>query len=332
MRKGALLLLLVCSSAVIRAQESNIPAVGVAVVRDGKLREVRVTGDLQKGVPAPHDTIFNVASLMKPIVTMTTLQLVAKGEWSLDEPLAKYWVDPDVAGDPRHAKLTTRHVLGHQTGFMNWRWLEKSEKLTFHWEPGTQMRYSGEGFEYLARALEKKFGKPLAQLVEENVLRPVQMRDTQMSWSARTDESRFARWHDEKGALHDKNYKITRVNAADDLLTTAEDYGRFAAWVANGAGLPDALLAEMTKPQTNAKVSMALGWEFFPDLGGGEYALLHSGSDFGVKTLVAILPKSKRALVILTNGDNGMMVYERLIVETFGDAGKEMMSRAKGGN
>lgn len=48
---------------------------------------------------------------------MLTLRLVSSGEWNLDEPLANYWVDPDVASDPRHKLLTTRHVLSHRTGF-----------------------------------------------------------------------------------------------------------------------------------------------------------------------------------------------------------------------
>jgi CubicO group peptidase (beta-lactamase class C family) len=313
-------------------REHNVPALGVGIIRDGKLAEVRVFGELQKGVAAPYDTIFNVASLTKPVVTMLTMQLVAKGQWSLDEPLAKYWVDPDVASDPRHAKLTTRHVLSHQTGFMNWRFLEESKTLTFHADPGTKLQYSGEGFEYLARALEKKFGKPLSELAAEHVFKPLQMNDSALTWTARTDESRFARWHGGDGSLHKEDYRITTANAADNLLTTVEDYGRFAAWVLRGAGLPDALFAEMVKQhaQVRPKIGMTLGWELLADLPGGEYALVHSGGDAGVNTLVMLLPKSKRGLVIFTNSDRGPALYEKLIVENLGEVGTEMMKRAKG--
>ncbi|MEA2465793.1 MAG: hypothetical protein QOJ98_3540, partial [Acidobacteriota bacterium] len=102
-------------------KENKVPALGVAVIRDGRLREVKVYGELAAGVPAPYDTIFNVASLTKPVVTMLTLRLVSVGKWDLDEPLANYWTDPDVASDPRAKQLTTRHVLTHRTGFKNWR-------------------------------------------------------------------------------------------------------------------------------------------------------------------------------------------------------------------
>lgn len=336
-RTIALLSLLTASS--LHAQpmsewlkEHNVPALGLGIIRDGKLAEVRVFGELQKGMAAPYDTIFNVASLTKPVVTMLTMQLVAKGQWSLDEPLAKYWVDPDVANDPRHAKLTTRHVLSHQTGFMNWRFLEESKKLTFHADPGTKLQYSGEGFEYLARALEKKFGRPLSELAAEHVFKPLQMHDSALTWSARTDESRFARWHGGDGSLHKDDYKTNTANAADDLLTTVEDYGRFGAWVLNGAGLPEALFNEMIKQHAQArpKIGMTLGWEKLADLPGGEYALVHSGGDVGVNTLVMLLPKSKRGLIIFTNSDRGPALYEKLIVENLGETGVEMMKRAKG--
>jgi CubicO group peptidase (beta-lactamase class C family) len=309
--------------------ENNVPAVGIGIIRDGKVREVKVYGELKKGTPAPYDTIFNVASLTKPIVTMLTMRLVTQGKWDLDEPLAKYWIDPDLADDPRAKKLTTRHVLGHQTGFANWRWEEANKKLRFQFDPGTKFQYSGEGFEYLRKALEKKFGKTLAQLSESIVFNPLGMKDTQHAWDARTDASRFARWHDEKGENTHIDDRTTRANAADDLLTTVGDYARFGAAVINGEGLSTAVFEEMVKPHAAMKGSahMTLGWERH-DFAGGEYALIHSGSDEGVKTLVILAPKSKQGLVLLTNGDNGWRLYERVVAESL-DVGEELMKRSQ---
>lgn len=299
-RTAALFLLLATLSA--HAQDSieslmkqhGIPAAGVGIIREGQLREIRVYG-------APYDQVFNVASLTKPVVAMLALKLVSEGKWDLDEPLAKHWTDPDVAGDPRAAKLTTRHVLAHQTGFRNWRWLEESKKLTFNFDPGTQHQYSGEGFEYLRRALEKKFGQPLDALTKAHIFEPIAMKDTR-------DEA--------------------EPNAADDLLTTVEDYGRFAAWVINGAGLPPALYADMVKPHAPFRnAAMGLGWEVHAGLPGGEYALIHGGADKGVAALVMLFPKSKEGLVILTNGDKGFQLYGKLVMESL-TLGSEIMKRA----
>jgi CubicO group peptidase (beta-lactamase class C family) len=302
MRKAALALLLVCLRVYAEdpidtlRRQHGIPAAGVGIIREGELREIRVHG-------APYDTVFNVASLTKPVVALLALKLVSEGKWDLDEPLAKHWTDPDVAGDPRAAKLTTRHVLAHQTGFKNWRWMEESKKLTFHFEPGTKHQYSGEGFEYLRRALEKKLGKPLDQLTKSLVFEPLGMRGTKQ----------------EDG----------EPNAADDLLTTVEDYGRFAAWVIRGADLPQKLFDDMVKPHApfRTDAAMGLGWEVHSNLPNGEYALIHSGADKGVHALVMLFPKSKEGLVVLTNGDNGYQLYGKLVTESL-TLGSEIMKRA----
>ena len=145
--------------------ENDVPAAGIGIIENGKIKYVKVFGELEKGVPAPDDAIFNVASITKTITTMLTLTLVEKGQWDLDEPLYKYWVDPDVADDPLHKLLTTRHVLTHQTGLPNWR-RETKGKLKFNFPPGTKYQYSGEGFEYLRHALENKFSVPFEKLTD----------------------------------------------------------------------------------------------------------------------------------------------------------------------
>jgi CubicO group peptidase (beta-lactamase class C family) len=303
MHKTAILVLLLLASS-LHAQDpmdqllkdNGIPAAGVGIIREGQLRQVKVYG-------GPYDTVFNVASLTKPVVAMLTLTLVSQGKWDLDEPLAKYWTDPDVAGDPRAAKLTTRHVLAHQTGFKNWRRLEESKKLTFHFDPGTSHQYSGEGFEYLRRALERKFHKPLGELTKSLVFDPL--------------------------GMHDTRHEGQEANAADDLLTTVEDYGRFAAWVINGGGLPAPLFADMIKPHApfQPDAAMGLGWEVHTNLPNGEYALIHSGADKDVHALVMLLPKSKEGLIVLTNSDNGYKLYEKLVTESL-TLGSEIMKRA----
>jgi len=168
-------------------KETNVPAAGIGIIENGKLTYTKVFGELRKGgltnAHAPPNSIFQVASLTKPVVGILTLQLVTSGKWKLDEPLANYWVDPDVQNDPRHKKLTTRHVLTHQSGFPNWR---GANKLEFMAEPGTKVNYSGEGLEYLRRALEKKFNEPLERLAQKHLFQPYGMKDTRFFWDAST--------------------------------------------------------------------------------------------------------------------------------------------------
>jgi CubicO group peptidase (beta-lactamase class C family) len=306
-------------------KENKIPVLGIGIIKDGMLRQIRVYGELRRGEPAPYNTIFNVASLTKPVVALLTLRLVSSGKWNLDEPLDRYWIDPDIKDDPRHTKLTTRIVLSHQTGFANWRWLNKSKKLEFDFEPGTRYQYSGEGLEYLRKALETKFNKPIERLADELIFRPFEMRDTRFVWDANMTESRFAIGYDTKGSAYKIN-KNTRANAADNLLTTVEDYGKFLVSVMNGNGLSADVFNDMIRHQVKTKKDkyFGLGWEIY-DLGNGDYAISHGGSDEGAQTLVVLLPKSKHGLIIFTNSDNGTNVYVKLIAGFLKEPGKQII-------
>jgi CubicO group peptidase (beta-lactamase class C family) len=307
--------------------KNNIPALGIGYIRDGKIQDINVFGELEKGKPAPKNAIFNVASLTKPVTAMVTLKLVSEGKWDLDEPLANHWIDPDVADDPRAKTLTTRHILSHQTGFSNWRWNNKSKKLAFDFTPGTQYQYSGEGLEYLRKALENKFKRSLEDLANELIFKPLQMNDTRFTWdSTLVDESRFAKWHDKKGERYPTD-KRTKANAADDLLTTVEDYSKFMLYVMNGAGLSDSTYKELITNQVKVKKNkyFGLGWSIDRPNGTEEFILTHDGSDRGVKTIAIMLPKSKQGLVIFTNSDNGVDAYIPVILAYLGKLGQDFI-------
>jgi CubicO group peptidase (beta-lactamase class C family) len=305
----------------------KVPAVGIGMIEDGKLRMIMAFGDLIKDDPAPYNTIFQVASLTKPVTAMLTLRLVSMGEWQLDEPLGKYWVDPDVINDTMHLKLTTRHVLTHQTGFDNWRSDNKLKKLVFNFEPGTKYSYSGEGFEYLRHALEHKFNMSLSSLADSILFKPFKMYDTRYVWNEQIDESRYAVPHDLSGVAIELP-RNKNACAADLLKTTIEDYCKFGVEVMKGTGLTDEVFDDMIKPQSKVSEyeSYGLEWEIMADLRNGEFALMHDGHDYGTHTIVILLPKSKSGLVVLTNGEKGDEVIKNVIIESL-DLGKEIVNK-----
>lgn len=307
--------------------ERRIPALGIGYIKDGKIKEATVYGKRKDGTPYLQNTIFNVASLTKPITALVALKLVNAGKWTLDEPIYKSWTDPDVANDPRSKRLTTRHILSHQTGFANWRRANPEGKLTFEFEPGSRYQYSGEGFEYLRKALENKFGKTLDKLASELIFEPLQMSDTRFFWDANMHESNFAQWHNGDGSTY-KTYKNTSVNAADDLLTTVEDYCKFMMHIMNGAGLKKELYDEMLSEQAKTEKAgqhFGLGWLIDENVRGNEDAITHGGDDIGVHTIVFMLPESKDGLLIFTNCDNGTDIYIPVIQRYLGKAGEAIV-------
>lgn len=306
-------------------QENKVPALGIGIIENGKLTKVNVFGKISQGKSAPYNTIFNVASLTKPVTAIVALKLVSSGKWNLDEPLYKFWTDPDIANDPRNKKLITRIILSHQTGFPNWRYTNPDKKLNFQFEPGTKYQYSGEGMEYLRKALEKNFHKSLQNLADELIFQPLQMSDTRYIWNHNLDTTRWAGGYDKDGKIYE-TIKNNIPNAADDLLTTIEDYGKFLANVLNSDGLSKNVFQEMTSSQvaTSHGKHFGLGFEIY-SLKNGEIALSHSGADDGVHCLFFIFPKTKNGLCIFTNSDIGGCLYESLIKHYLGDQGQELI-------
>jgi Ricin-type beta-trefoil lectin domain-like/Beta-lactamase len=111
-----------------------------------------------------------------------------------------------------------------------------------------------------------------------------------------------------------------------------EDYGKFGAEVIRGAGLSQKLYGEMIRPHVAIPspegLSYGLGWVVAKDLSNGEYALLHRGGHVGVRTIVILLPKSRRGLVVLTNGEHGEAVCDKITLESI-DLGKEILKGNK---
>ncbi len=295
----------------------NVPAVGVGVIENGEIKLMKVYGEHQKGFKAPQNTIFNVASITKPIVSAAILKLVANGDWNLDKPLFHYWTDPDVVKDKYSKLITTRHCLSHSTGFKNWRWDEKNGKLQFNFKPGTKFQYSGEGMEYLRHAIESKFKMGLEHIVDSLVFKPLKMKDATMSWLKGKDTLRFAKWYDAKGNLHPINYKTKSINAADDMLLTVNDLLLFGNAVMHKKVIEEPLYSEMIKPQSaiTHKLNQGLGWVVYDKLSNGEHILNHDGGDPGVITTLILFPKSKNGIVIFVNSNNGLDITNTIVKE-----------------
>lgn len=296
-------------------KQKNIPAVGIGFIDKGQIVQTSVFGDLEQGHPAPLNTVWNVASMTKAITAVITLKLVDQGLWSLDEPICNYYTDPDVADDPNSKLLSTRMILSHQSGFPNWRGNSKDGKLRFEFTPGTKYQYSGEGYEYLRKALEVKFDKSLEQLAQELIFDPLEMNNTQLVWSESMETKPFAKWHNAENELYETD-KFYEANAADNLLTTVEDYSKFMLYILQGAGVADRLQKEMVADQVrvSALKHFGLGWWIDEKINANEdFALVLAGDDIGVHCIAFILPHSNKGLVIFTNSDNGTNAYMEIV-------------------
>lgn len=308
-------------------QRHGVPALAYGIIEDGQLKKLEVLGELSSGQAAPDNAIFNVASVTKPVFATTVMKLVAAGALTLDEPLHPHWIDPDIATDERHQLLTPRLLLSHQSGFPNWRWHLPDGKLAFQFDPGTAYQYAGEGYEYLRMAIERKLGTSWPKLADSLIFRPLGMEDSRLIWDSLMPEECFAQWHNAEGEQYEL-FKRTDAVASDDLMTTVEDYARFLEHIIQGADLPEDLFQEIdeSQVQVNNRIDFGLGWEVARGIGEDEYALVHGGSDMGVRARVVVMPESGQGFIAFTNSDTGQKLIDRVMVQEFGP-GKELISK-----
>jgi CubicO group peptidase (beta-lactamase class C family) len=134
----------------------------------------------ETGEPVDENTVFEAASLSKPVFAYAVLQLVDEGIIDLDTPLHEYWDYEFVPGDERYKLITARMVLTHSPGFPNWR--PDEGELTIDLEPGSEFSYSGEGFGYLQLTVMQITSEPLQEFVEKRVFEPLSMTNSSYIW------------------------------------------------------------------------------------------------------------------------------------------------------
>lgn len=285
--------------------------------------------DAQSQQPVADDTVFEAASLSKPVFAYGVLKLVDQGKLDLDMPLTHYFSKPYIEGDSRLEKITARYVLSHRTGFPNWHRSGNPLKICF--TPGERFSYSGEGFVYLQKAVERVTGKPLNDYMTEAVFQPLGMASSSYVWRADYDR-RAATGHDGGGQVQEKS-KPKEANAAASLHTTAGDYALFVEALFNGKGLKHATLEQMEQPQiavnpecTNCtdRVPNSLSNSVFWGLGVGIQetrqgkALWHWGDNGVFKCFILAYPRQKLGLVMFTNAENGLSIAPEIVAEALG--------------
>src|SRR5271170_5772051 len=163
-------------------KKDGVPGLAMAVIRDGKTTWVHGFGlkEVKTGQPVTGETVFEAASLSKPVFAYGVLKLVEQGKLGLDDPLTNYLPKPYIAGDDRLVKITARIVLSHRTGFPNWR--GDDGLLPIYFTRGERFSYSGEGYVYLQRVVEQITGKPLNEYITEAVFTPLGMTSSSYVW------------------------------------------------------------------------------------------------------------------------------------------------------
>ena len=289
-----------------------IPGLALSIIDRGRVVWSGGFGarDPKGGRVTANRTVFEAASLSKPVVAYTALRLVDAGRLDLDKPLVDYTPYPDFRGDPRGQLVTAKMVLSHTTGLQNER--AGSDSLRFSFTPGTRFQYSGEGYVFLGKAIEAITGSTLADAMRTLVFEPLGMTRSSFVWEARFDDD--AAIGSGRFGEPRKRTRPQVARAPSSLQTTVSDYSRFLQAIQQGTGLkPDTWRLMMTPVADVAPgVNWALGWAIEKD--SGDTRLAHHGdnSDSGFTAFTLLDVRRQCGLVYFANSANGLSIVREI--------------------
>jgi len=301
-------------------KEASIPGLSIALMDSGKLVYSNALG-LKNNTTTDsvnEQTIFEAASLTKPLVAYCALKMVQAGKLDLDMPLYRYLEYPDAADDDRYKLITARLVLSHASGFPNWRANRNGGKLKVKYDPGSKFGYSGEGFVYLQKVMEHLSGDDLQSIVSQYIFEPLGMTRSMLVFG---DTNNYAVGHDKKSNAS-KKFKPQKPNAAYSLHTTAVDYLKFMRELVNPRFMTPPYMEMLQKHHRlmNAK-EPSLGWTLGLGINNmpGESLYWHWGDNGVFRAFFIMSVKRGKGLVYFTNSQNGLSIVHRVIQMTFND-------------
>ena len=272
-------------------------------------------------------SVFQAASLTKPVVAYAALKLALAGQLDLQSPVSRFLPDgyrhfhsvlARSTGDPSDivppstlSRIPLFTLLNHSSGFPNW----SNRSLSLNSNPGERWQYSGEGFMVLQSVIEAVSGQTFLSFMDEQVFGPIGMRHSSLVWKEVYDVAALT-GSAPTGAS--RNARFRSPVAAASLHTTAEDYALFlSAFLAN-----QQLLVQTTSAPVSVSPTLGIdwgyGWGIERSARGAN--LWHWGNNPGFRSFTMISPESGDGFVIFTRSDKGMalavpLAYEVLPVE-----------------
>ena len=293
----------------------EIPGLSLAVINNNDIvyQEVFGVTNMETGEKIDENTIFEAASLSKPVFAYLVMRMVEKGLLDLDKPMYKYLPHPGISEESQewYKLLTPRMILSHSSGFPNW---AKDQKIKLAFKPGTDFSYSGEAYQYLAAVVGQLNGvgweEDLNQIFIQEVAEPLGMAHASFTWTDYIEEHKAMGHQD--GKTTDKLEHGKSFGAGYSLHSNAQDYAKFLVAILQQKGLQKGLFEEVLKEQNHfeegnpikeetGQTGWGLGFAQKPTANGMIY--LHTGNNHDFQAYCMILPDKDFGLVLFTNSD-----------------------------
>ena len=298
----------------------QVPGASIALVRDGALVHHNNYGsqNAYSGEPVDDDTLFEAASITKAVFAFAVNRMAERGEIDLDRPLHAYLPFEEIAHDSRYEKITARHVLSHQTGFPNWRWMNPDGKIDIKFYPGIQYGYSGEGFEYLGRVVAHIAGEPLETVVRREALAVLGFEKNTFFSEGPEVRNQAARGH--WAGMAGPHDFPDEIGVAHSMYTEARTFSNFMLGLLEEEGLSAEGYAKMLEPQVATPLEpgdepgwpgrYGLGFHMMNSPFGLAYG--HGGNNGNFTCMFELYPDHGMGFVVFTNADTGSLLVNAL--------------------
>ena len=321
-------------------EEFGVPGVSVAVIQDFKIHWAKAYGvaDVETGQLVDIETMFQAASISKPVAAMGVLRAVQDGLFSLDDdindildswtldgreftrnrPVTPRTLTSHTSGlgdgfgfpgyDPEQPLPTTVQILeGHELSNVGSVFMER-EPLTFY-------EYSGGGVTVMELALSDVRRRPFVDVLQEGVLAPIGMTRSSYAQPISPEHNQnAARAHDNNGESRGPKWHVYPEHAAAGLWTTPTDLARLIIEVQRSA-----------RGESNRVLSQSMIQEMLNPVGVGPFAVgftvskvgegwyfSHGGSNWGFRALMLAHKVKGYGLVVMTNADQGSTVINEI--------------------
>jgi len=319
-----------------RMADLGVPGVSIAVMVNGEIAWAKGYGyaNVADRRPVTPNTLFQAASISKPIAALAVLELVDDGRVDLDTDVNRYLTSWHVPENEftTGAKVTLRGILTHRAGLSVWGFpgygpdetvpnttgvldgLGNTDPIRVFKVPGESWRYSGGGYTVMQQLVMDVYGRPFAEVMYDEVLQPIGMTHStyeQPIPMERREEA--ATGYRSDGTPVDGGWHTYPEQAAAGLWTTPSDLARYALEVQRSyRGESNLVLSEsMTHEMVTGNEDH---WGLGPGISPSGLRFLHGGSNEGFRSAFAAFIEKGDGVFVMTNSDTGARLANEIAI------------------
>ncbi|MBL7472026.1 serine hydrolase domain-containing protein [Robertkochia sediminum] len=322
-----------------KMSEYKIPALSLAVIEAGEIAWADLYRDttLSKGHQLDCNSIFQAASLSKPVTFLAALRMQDAGAIDLDEDIQKYLKSFNLPEGEQTADnpVTFRNIFAHTSGITPGGYQGYLKEVPFPSDqdvlkgaegvnspaisvvspPNELLAYSGGGYTLAEVALQDHFGKEFSEIMKEWILDPVGMKHSEFTQPLPESEyERVAKGHTANGEMIAGGWHNHPEQAAAGLWSNAGDMAKFLIELYKGYQGESEVFSKEDILKILKEERDGLVYGFIINRNGDDLAVTHYGGNAGYRTGMTISLTTGKGLVYLSNSDSGGALGNELLL------------------